>query len=115
MGKGGSDWTKFATAFYRQEKAKNPDYKFKNALKDAAKAYKGGSSDKTQAGGMDLSSKGEQLGGMDLSSKGEQLGGMDLSSKGEQLGGKRRQKKSKKKQSKKRRSQKRKSRRSHKK
>jgi len=103
MGKGGSDWTKFATAFYRQEKAKNPDYKFKNALKDAAKAYKGGSSDKTQAGGMDLSSKGEQL------------GGMDLSSKGEQLGGKRRQKKSKKKQSKKRRSQKRKSRRSHKK
>ena len=91
MGKGGSDWTKFATAFYRQEKAKNPDYKFKNALKDAAKAYKGGSSDKTQAGGMDLSSKGEQL------------------------GGKRRQKKSKKKQSKKRRSQKRKSRRSHKK
>ena len=105
MGKGGSAWTKFATAFYRQEKAKNPNYKFKNALSDAAKAYKGGSSDKTQAGGMDsLSSKGEQAGGMD-----------SLSSKGEQAGGKRRRRKSHKKKSTKRRTQKRKSRRSHKK
>jgi hypothetical protein len=35
-----SPWTKFATKFYQQQKKKNPDYKFSQALKDAAKAYK---------------------------------------------------------------------------
>jgi hypothetical protein len=35
-----SAWTKFVTEFYKKEHAKNPDYKFKNAMKDAAKVYK---------------------------------------------------------------------------
>lgn len=35
-----SAWTKYVTQFYKKEHAKNPDYKFKNALKDAAKTYK---------------------------------------------------------------------------
>ena len=35
-----SAWTKYVTQFYKTEHAKNPDYKFKNALKDAAKTYK---------------------------------------------------------------------------
>jgi hypothetical protein len=35
-----SAWTKHVTQFYKAEHAKNPDYKFKNALKDAAKTYK---------------------------------------------------------------------------
>jgi len=35
-----SAWTKYVTQFYKAEHAKNPDYKFKNALKDAAKTYK---------------------------------------------------------------------------
>jgi hypothetical protein len=38
-----SDWTKFVTAFYKKKHASNPDYKFKNAMKDAAKEYKKGS------------------------------------------------------------------------
>ena len=103
MGKGGSAWTKFATAFYRKEKAKNSNYEFKNALKDAAKAYKSEGGHKSQ------------LGGMDLSSKGDQAGGMDLSSKGGQAGGKRRRRKSQKRQSKTKRMLKRKSRRNYKK
>jgi len=39
----GSAWTKFATDFYHKKKAEDSTYKFKNALKDAAKEYKGGS------------------------------------------------------------------------
>lgn len=35
-----SAWTKFVTDFYKKEHAKNPDYKFKTAMKDAAKVYK---------------------------------------------------------------------------
>ena len=35
-----STWTKFATAYYKKQHKKNPDYKFKDALKDAAKLYK---------------------------------------------------------------------------
>jgi hypothetical protein len=35
-----SNWTKFATKFYQQQKKKNPDYKFSQALKDGAKVYK---------------------------------------------------------------------------
>ena len=60
----GSAWTKFATDVYRREKAKNPDFKFKNALKMAAKEYKGGAGSKLdQSGGMG-SGKGLQEGGM---------------------------------------------------
>ena len=35
-----SAWTKFVTKYYHDEKKKNPDYKFSQALKDAAKVYK---------------------------------------------------------------------------
>jgi|UniRef100_A0A6C0ATI9 hypothetical protein len=35
-----SNWTAYVTKFYKAEHAKNPNYKFKNALKDAAKSYK---------------------------------------------------------------------------
>ena len=35
-----SQWTKFATKFYKEKKSKDPNYQFKNALKDAAKEYK---------------------------------------------------------------------------
>ena len=41
-----SSWTKFATKFYQQQKKKNPDYKFSQALKDGAKLYKKGGNDK---------------------------------------------------------------------
>ena len=42
-----SAWTKFVTKYYHDEKKKNPEYKFSQALKDAAKVYKktGGSRD----------------------------------------------------------------------
>lgn len=35
-----SAWTKFVTKYYHDEKKKNPEYKFSQALKDAAKVYK---------------------------------------------------------------------------
>jgi len=37
-----SDWTKHVTEFYNAQKAGNPKYMFKQALKDAAKTYKKG-------------------------------------------------------------------------
>lgn len=39
-----SDWTKFVSDFYKKKHASNPDYKFKDALKEAAKVYKKGTS-----------------------------------------------------------------------
>lgn len=39
-----SDWTKFVSEFYKKKHASNPDYKFKDALKEAAKVYKKGTS-----------------------------------------------------------------------
>jgi hypothetical protein len=42
-----SDWTKFVTAYYKKKHASNPNYKFKDAMKDAAKEYKKGSSAST--------------------------------------------------------------------
>lgn len=39
-----SKWTEFVTAFYKKELAKNADYKFKDAMKAAAKVYKKDSS-----------------------------------------------------------------------
>lgn len=45
-----SDWTKFVSEFYKKKHASNPDYKFKDALKEAAKVYKKGTSNtKTKA------------------------------------------------------------------
>jgi len=41
-----SGWTKFVTAYYKKKRVGNASYKFKNALKDAAKVYK--SSGKTE-------------------------------------------------------------------
>jgi len=38
-------WTKFVTKLFRDRSKQNPDYKFKNALKDAAKLYKKGGAD----------------------------------------------------------------------
>ena len=35
-----SAWTKFATNYYREQQKKNPNYKFRDALKAAAKLYK---------------------------------------------------------------------------
>lgn len=56
-----SDWTKFVTAFYKKKHASNPDYKFKNAMKDAAKEYKKGPSaspaNKTKKSGKSRKSK----------------------------------------------------------
>lgn len=132
MGKG-SAWTKFATNVYRREKAKNADFKFKDALKMAAKEYKGGSGPKSegQAGGMaEAGPKSEgQAGGMgEAGPKSEgQTGGIgagkDLQEGGmgeekPQKGGKRRgsyKKRSHKRKSHKRKSQGRKSRRYNKK
>lgn len=37
-----SDWTKHVTRHYKSQRAKNPQYMFKHALKDAAKTYKKG-------------------------------------------------------------------------
>ena len=39
-----SKWTDTVTAVYKQNKAKNSSYKFKQAMKDAKKVYKKGSS-----------------------------------------------------------------------
>ena len=44
-----SEWTKFVTNYYHEEKKKNPDYMFKNALKDAGPLFK-------QSNGADNSS-----------------------------------------------------------
>lgn len=35
-----SNWTTFLTKFYNDKKKTNPDYQFKNAMRDAAKVYK---------------------------------------------------------------------------
>jgi hypothetical protein len=35
-----STWVKFVTQFYKDKKRSNPNYMFKHAMKDAAKAYK---------------------------------------------------------------------------
>lgn len=35
-----SKWTEYVTKYYNEEKKKNGGYKFKDALKDAAKTYK---------------------------------------------------------------------------
>ena len=45
-----SPWTKFATSFYRQQKSKNNNYKFSQALKAAAQVYKKGGNE--QHGGL---------------------------------------------------------------
>ena len=37
-----SDWTIHVTRHYKSQRAKNPKYMFKHALKDAAKTYKKG-------------------------------------------------------------------------
>jgi hypothetical protein len=119
MAKGGNEWTKFVTDFYRKKKASNPAYKFKNALKDAKKEYKGGEGHKPQAGGMSEGDKPPQAGGMSEGDKPPQTGGMSEGDKPPQAGGMsdgdkpqaggKRRRKSHKKRSQKKRSQKRKS------
>jgi hypothetical protein len=41
-----SKWTKFATSFYKKKKRTNKNYKFSQALTDAAKVYNGGNDKK---------------------------------------------------------------------
>ena len=60
-----SQWTQFATKYYRDQKSKNPDFKFSDALKGAAKLYKkGGAGDlqPTTLGGGE-GEKGPMAGG----------------------------------------------------
>jgi hypothetical protein len=58
-----SDWTKFVTAYYKKKHASNPDYKFKNAMKDAAKEYKKGSSAAPSANKTKKSGKSKKMSG----------------------------------------------------
>jgi hypothetical protein len=44
-----SDWTKHVPQHYKSERAKNPKYMFKHALKDAAKTYKKGAKAEAEA------------------------------------------------------------------
>ncbi len=37
-----SNWTKFVTSHFNQQRKKNPSYKFGQAMKDAGKLYKKG-------------------------------------------------------------------------
>ena len=39
-----SSWTTFLTKFYNDKKKSNPEYKFKDAMKDGARVYKKSSS-----------------------------------------------------------------------
>lgn len=47
-------WTTFVTKLFRDRSKKNPDYKFKNALKDAAKLYKKGGDEVEDASELEL-------------------------------------------------------------
>lgn len=38
--KGGGKWMEHLKKFYAEEKKKNPNYKYKDAMKDAKKTYK---------------------------------------------------------------------------
>lgn len=51
-------WTDFAKKVYDQGKQKNPEYKFKHALTDAAAKWNGGAGDKSQMGGETAEYKG---------------------------------------------------------
>jgi hypothetical protein len=44
-----SAWTAYVTKFYKEQKAGNPKYMFKHALKDAAKTYKKGAKAEPEA------------------------------------------------------------------
>ncbi len=44
-----SAWTDYVTKFYKEQKAGNPKYMFKHALKDAAKTYKKGAKPEPEA------------------------------------------------------------------
>lgn len=52
-----SEWTKFVSAFYKKKHAANPNYQFKDALKEAAKVYKKGSSSSSETTGKTKSKK----------------------------------------------------------
>ena len=53
---GKTPWMKHLTEVYKENKAKNPDYKFSAAMKDAKKSYRGGSATKeaTVGGGNSI-------------------------------------------------------------
>lgn len=48
-----SKWTKFATKFYKNKKRTNKNYKFSDALKEAAEVYNGGDDKKANQNGGD--------------------------------------------------------------
>jgi len=53
-----SKWTEYVTKYYKEEKKKNGGYKFKDALKAAAKTYK--KQDKTKAANVNVNDKGKK-------------------------------------------------------
>jgi hypothetical protein len=50
-----SKWTTHVTNFYKEQKKKNPNYQFKNAMKDAKPSYK--SDAKSESSGENKKSK----------------------------------------------------------
>ena len=55
-----SAWTKFATEYFREQKKKNPAYKFSDALKAAAKLYKKPSGPASASPGTQKKSKSKK-------------------------------------------------------
>lgn len=113
---GQTAWMKHLTQVYKENKAKNPDYKFSAAMKDAKKSYSGGSATKesTVGGGDSIVDKASPVSGGAASiadTASPVSGGMpkEGAAASEMTGGKRRRRRSGKRKSSKRRSGKRKS------
>lgn len=125
---GQTAWMKHLTQVYKENKAKNSEYKFSEAMKDAKKSYRGGSATKetTVGGGDSIVDKASPVsGGMAKESAAEMTGGAasiadtaapvsggmpkEGAAASEMTGGKRRRRRSGKRKSSKRRSGKRKS------
>ena len=113
---GQTAWMKHLTQVYKENKAKNADYKFSTAMKDAKKSYRGGSAAKeaTVGGGNSILDNAAPVSGGAASiadTAAPVSGGMSKegAAASEMAGGKRRRRRSGKRKSSKRRSGKRKS------
>lgn len=113
---GKTAWMKHLTQVYKENKAKNADYKFSTAMKDAKKSYHGGSATKeaTVGGGNSILDNAAPVSGGAASiadTAAPVSGGMSKEGavESEMAGGKRRRRRSGKRKSSKRRSGKRKS------
>ena len=113
---GQTTWMKHLTQVYKENKAKNANYKFSTAMKDAKKSYHGGSATKesTVGGGDSIVDKASPVSGGAASiadTAAPVSGGMPIegAAASEMTGGKRRKRRSGKRKSSKRRSGKRKS------